>query len=147
MNGRSFLDTNLFVYSLQSSPSEKAQRARQLIRQALTTRKGVVSYQVVQEFFNVALKRFAVPMTIPEAEQYLATVFRPLLAVYASQSLFSEALRITGRYRLSWYDSLIVAAATEAGCSILYSEDFQDGFKIGDVEIRNPFVDNHAPSA
>lgn len=86
-------------------------------------------------------------MTIPEAEQYLATVFRPLLAVYASQSLFSEALRITGRYRLSWYDSLIVAAATEAGCSILYSEDFQDGFKIGDVEIRNPFVDNHAPSA
>ncbi len=142
MNGRFFLDTNLFVYSFDSDSSAKAHRARQLIRRALTTRTGIVSYQVVQEFFNVALKRFGVPMTVPDAEQYLATVFRPLLAVYASQSLFSEALHITSRYRLSWYDSLIVAAAVEAGCSILYSEDFQDGFRIGDLDIQNPFTQN-----
>ena len=57
----------------------------------MATRKGMVSYQVVQEFFNVALRRFAQPMTVAEAEQYLGTVFRPLLAVQSSQALYSEA--------------------------------------------------------
>jgi len=87
----------------------------------------------------VALKRFERPMKTAEAEQYLATVFRPLLSVYASQSLFMEALRLGARYSLSWYDSLIVASAVEGQCSILYSEDLQHGLHIGDLVIANPF--------
>jgi len=79
MNGRFFLDTNVFVYSFDRRASAKVRRATQLIRRAAATRKGIVSYQVVQEFFNVALRRFAQPMTVAEAEQYLATVFRPLM--------------------------------------------------------------------
>ena len=140
MNDRFFLDANIFVYSFDRGSPAKAKRALSLIKDAVTSGRGIVSYQVVQEFLNVALKRFEKPLTTSEAEQYLATVFRPLLSVYASQSLFLEALRLSGRYRLSWYDSLIVAAAIEGQCATLYSEDLQYGQRIGQIEIRNPFA-------
>ncbi len=140
MNGRFFLDTNLFVYSFDSASPAKARRAAELIRRALDTRKGIVSYQVVQEFFNVALRRMAKPMTRADAENYLSTVFRPLMAILPSQSLFAEALRLSDRFRLSLYDSLIVAAALEGQCSVLYSEDLQAGQRFGLLEIRNPFI-------
>jgi predicted nucleic acid-binding protein len=139
MNARFFLDTNIFAYSFDRGDVAKSRRAAQLIREAVTTRKGIVSYQVVQEFFNVALRKFEQPMSIPEAEQYLATVFRPLLTVHSSPALMSEALRLTGKHRLSWYDGLIVAAAMEGGCGILYSEDLQDGQRFGEMRIENPF--------
>ncbi len=141
MNARFFLDTNIFVYSFDRTAAAKNRRATQLIREAVSTRKGIVSYQVVQEFFNLALRRFAEPMSVPEAEQYLGAVFRPLLAVQSSPALVSEALRLTDRYRLSWYDSLIVAAAIEGGCGVLYSEDLQHGHRFGQLKVENPFVE------
>lgn len=140
MNGRFFLDTNVFVYSFDRREPAKVRRATTLIRQAVATRKGIVSYQVVQEFLNVALHRFAQPMTVAEAEQYLATVFRPLLAIHSSHALYAEALRLSGRYRLSWYDSLILAAAIEGQCGVLYSEDFQHGQQFEDLRVENPFL-------
>ena len=140
MNGRFFLDTNVFVYSFDQRSVAKSLRAAQLIREAVAGRKGIVSYQVVQEFFNVALLRFAEPMASQEAEQYLSTVFRPLLAVHSSPALISEALRLTGKFRLSWSDALIVAAAIEGGCSVLYSEDLQQGQRFGELKVENPFV-------
>jgi predicted nucleic acid-binding protein len=140
MKDRIFLDTSLFVYSFDRSAPAKAKRARDLIAAAVGGRNGIVSYQVVQEFLSAALKRFERPMKPPEAEQYLTSVFRPLLSVYASQGLFLEALRLCGRYRLGWYDSLIVAAAIEGQCSVLYSEDLQDGMRIGELVVKNPFL-------
>ena len=139
MNGRFFLDTNVFVYSLDKSSPAKQKRATQLVREAAATGKGIVSYQVVQEFFSVALRGFADVMSIAEAEQYLGTVFRPMLAVQSSQALLADALRLYERYRLSWYDSLIVAAALEAECGVLYSEDMHHGQTFGDLRIDNPF--------
>jgi len=94
----------------------------------------------VQEFFNVALRRFAQPLTVAEAEQYLGTVFRPLLTVHSSQALYAEALHLHHRYRLSWYDALIVAGAIEAQCDTLYSEDLQHGQRLNDLRIENPFT-------
>lgn len=140
MSGKFFLDTNIFVYSFDASSPKKAAQATKLIRKGIETRGGVISYQVVQEFFNVALRRFAKPMSSLDAEQYLATTFRALLAVHSSPALYGEALRIGARFRLAWYDSLIVASAIEGQCDVLYSEDLQDGQHIGSVTICNPFV-------
>lgn len=137
--GRYFLDTNIFIYSFDAGDPHKAKRATALIREAVTTRKGIVSYQVVQEFFNVALRRFGHPMTHADAEQYLGTVFRPLLAVHSSVALCQEALALFHRYRLGWYDSLLVAAAQAGECEVLYSEDFQAGQKFGKLRVENPF--------
>jgi len=140
MSDRFFLDTNVFVYTFDVHAPAKANRANKLIRDALASGQGVVSYQVVQEFFNLALHRFTPTMTASEAEQYLTTVFRPLLAVHSSPSLYFEGLRIAGRHRLGWYDSLIVAAALEASCDTLLTEDLQDGREIEGLKIENPFA-------
>jgi predicted nucleic acid-binding protein len=140
MSGRFFLDTNIFVYSFDSSAPRKAERAERLIRQAIRSRGGIVSYQVVQEFFNVALRRFAQPMTFAEAEQYLSTTFRPLLSIHSSQALYGEALQTALKYRLSWYDALVVASAIQGHCEVLYSEDLQHGQHFGPLEVSNPFL-------
>ncbi|MGA2205223.1 MAG: PIN domain-containing protein [Terracidiphilus sp.] len=140
MSDRFFLDTNIFVYSFDQGAPAKARRAAQLIRDALTTQKGVISYQVVQEFFNVALKRFSQPMQPADAGQYLIAVFRPLLAVHSSQALYAEALVLHAQSGLSWYDSLIVSAAIQARCGILFSEDLQHGQRFGSLQVRNPFL-------
>ena len=92
MSDRFFLDTNIFVYSFDKNAPKKADRAVKLIRRAIEAQQGIVSYQVVQEFFNVALRRFAQPMSSKEAEQYLSTTFRPLLAVHSSHGLYSRGL-------------------------------------------------------
>ncbi len=140
MNGRFFLDTNVFIYSFDLTAAEKQKLASRLIRRAVGTRQGVISYQVVQEFFNVALRRFRQPITVGEAEQYLATVFRPLLAVHSSQALYVEALRLSNKHRLSWCDALIVAAAAQAQCGVLYSEDLQHEQSFGPLRVVNPFL-------
>jgi predicted nucleic acid-binding protein len=140
MSDRFFLDTNIFVYSFDRTAPQKAAKAKRLIRESLASQKGIVSYQVVQEFFNVALKRFARPMTTAVAEQYLGTVFRPLLAVHSSAALYSEALRIQSQSMLSWYDSLIVGAAIQARCDVLLTEDLQHGQIFGSLRVTNPFL-------
>lgn len=140
MSGRFFLDTNLFVYTFDAKAPAKAKTAALLIRRAADTGEGIISYQVVQEFFSVAFRRFPQPMSIAEAEQYLITVLRPLLAVHSSPAIYLEALRISEKYRTSWYDSLIVAAAIEGHCERLLSEDFQHGRKMDGIQIENPFA-------
>jgi predicted nucleic acid-binding protein len=139
MNVRCFLDTNIFVYSFDQSAPTKAARASDLIRQAIRSRNGIVSYQVVQEFFNVAFRRFAHPMSLADAEQYLATTFRPLMAVNSSAALYVGAFRLSSSYSISWYDSLVVAAAIEGEAQLLYSEDFQHGQQFGNLRAENPF--------
>jgi predicted nucleic acid-binding protein len=140
MSAKFFLDTNVFVYSFDHTSRKKAARAKQLIREALATQKGVTSYQVAQEFFNVALKRFARPMKAAEAEQYLRTVFMPLVAVNSSMALYSEAILLFGQGGLSWFDALIVRAAQQANCDVLYTEDLQHGQRFGNLRVVNPFV-------
>jgi len=138
MSGRSFLDTNIFVYSFDPGAPAKSARASELIREGLRTHNGIVSYQIVQEFFNVAFRRFANPMTLADAEQYLTTTFRPLMTVTSSAALYVKAFRLSSAYSLSWYDSLVVAAAIEGGAERLYSEDFQHGQQFERVRVENP---------
>jgi predicted nucleic acid-binding protein len=140
MSDRFFLDTNIFVYSFDETAPRKCDPARILIRRAIATGKGIISYQVAQEFFHVALRRFAKPLSAAEAKQYLSVILRPLLAAHSSVSLYGEALRLTARHSLSWYDALIVASAIDGRCGILYSEDLQHGQKFGDLQVQNPFL-------
>jgi predicted nucleic acid-binding protein len=138
--GKAFFDTNIFVYAYDEDEQTKKSVARELIRTAILDHTGVISYQVTQEFFNVALKKNSLKMRLEEAQQLLTTVFRPLLAVHSSIALFGDAIQIQSRYRLSWYDSLIVAAAQQANCNILYTEDLQHGQRFGDLLVQNPFL-------
>ena len=134
-----FLDTNIFVYTFDRREPEKQAGARSLVEQALGTGEGVVSYQVVQEFLNVALRKFERPLSEGEALSYLRDVMDPLCSVFPSLSLYEAAVSLHERWRLGFYDSLIVAAALEAKCRVLYSEDLQDGQEIESLTIVNPF--------
>jgi predicted nucleic acid-binding protein len=140
MSGRKFIDTNIFVYSVDGVDHRKAGIALEVIKEQAAEGTGVISFQVVQEFFNAAFKRFPSVMRPDDAAGYLTTVLRPFLSVHSSIGLYGEALMIHSRYQLSWYDSLIMAAAAEAKCSIIYTEDLQHGAKINDVRVENPFL-------
>jgi predicted nucleic acid-binding protein len=134
-----FLDTNVFIYTFDRSHPAKRARSRELVERALETGDGVVSYQVAQEFLNVALHKFARPLAPHEAVRYLRDVLDPLCMVFSSLPLYEHAISLQRRWRLGFYDSLIVAGALEAGCKTLYSEDLQDGQEIESVRIVNPF--------
>jgi len=140
MSAKFFLDTNIFVYSLDQTAAFKRARAQELIRDGSSTRMAVVSYQVVQEFFNVALRKMTVPMQLQDADLYLRQVFTPLLRVTFTPELCAEAFRLFSRFSLSWYDSLIVAAAQQAQCEVLYTEDLQHGQAFGSLRVVNPFL-------
>ena len=135
-----FLDTNILVYSFSSHEPEKQARAQELISDALVHRKGVISYQVVQEFLNVALKRFPTPLTVNEARNYYLKVLKPLCAIDSSPLLTLRALTVQEETQFQWYDSLVIASSLESGCRVLYSEDLQDGRVVDSVEIQNPFL-------
>jgi len=142
MNDKFFLDTNILVYTFDDEDLEKRDRARALVAEALSQSHGIISYQVTQEFLNAALRKFAKPLTAADAERYLTVVLEPLCAVFAGFDLYHQAIDIAERWKYSFYDSLIIASALQAGCSVLYSEDLQHGQKIGDLRILDPFVES-----
>jgi predicted nucleic acid-binding protein len=140
MSGKAFIDTNVFVYGVDSkTPGVKRDVANGLIRSALAGHRSVISWQVIQEFMNVATGKLASSLSISDAHEYLNSVFRLMIVVQPSVDLFSDALDIRTRYKISWYDSLIIAAAAEANCPVVYTEDLQHGAKFGGVRIENPF--------
>jgi predicted nucleic acid-binding protein len=147
MKGRFFLDTNVFVYTFDSSAPKKQTRARKLVAQALEGRRGVISFQVVQEFLNVATRKFATPLTMRDCVTYLESVLSPLYDVSPSMELYREALDIRERWQLSYYDALIVTAALSAGCERLLSENLQHGLEIRGLTIENPFRNGPAGSS
>ena len=140
MSASFFLDTNVLAYAFDPAAPAKRERARELVNEALSSGSGCISLQVAQEFLNICLRKFAVPMTVPEAAAYLEETLTPLCRVFPSIDLLKSALELKERCRYSFYDSLIIAAALEAGCELLYSEDLHHGQQIGRLRIVNPFV-------
>lgn len=139
MNDKYFLDTNILIYSFDSSHPAKRKISRDLVAGALEKGKGIISYQVIQEFLNVATRKFAVAMKVKDAQIYLNIVLEPLCEVFSSMELFHQGLEISDQWRFPFYDALIVAAALQADCRVLYSEDMQDNQTVKGLSIRNPF--------
>lgn len=128
----SFFDTNVLLY-VASADALKARRAEALLREG-----GVISVQVLNELANVARRKMRMPW--PETRSLLALV-RGLLAVRALDVATHEVgLELAERYQLSTYDAMIAAAALQAGCETLWSEDLQHGAALSGLRIVNPFL-------
>lgn len=140
MTDRYFLDTNVFVYELDRTNTRKQKLATELVERTLALRGGIVSYQVVQEFLSVALRKFPNTLSAADARTYMDTVLMPICEIFPDSALFSDAISIAEQTGWRFYDSLIVASAARAKCKVLFSEDLQVGRKIRGVEIRNPFA-------
>lgn len=133
-----FIDTNVFVYLFSDSEPRKQDIARRLIDKALAE-SATISSQVVQETLNVITRKLAVPVTTRDARDFLVRVLVPLWRGVPTPALYQRALDIQERHRFSFYDSLIVAAALQEGCTRLYSEDLQHGQRIEGLIIEDPF--------
>lgn len=127
-----FFDTNVVLYLL-SKDAAKADRAEELLAAG-----GRISVQVLNEFASVATRKLRMPW--PEIHDVLTQVRAICVVEPLTVNTHDRALQIAERYGVSFYDSLIVAAALIGGCSTLYSEDMQHGQIIeGKLTIRNPF--------
>ena len=141
MSAKFFLDTNIILYAVEGLPASKAEVAEELLFRGIKDGSGVISYQVVQECLNAVLKKARLALSAPDARDLLRDTLEPLCKAFpASTALYEEALALHGRYKYSFYDSLIIAAALEAGCDLLYSEDLHHDQTIGRLRIVNPFV-------
>ena len=138
MSVENFFDTNVLVYLFDETDDAERERAELLIQQALANETGCISYQVVQETLYVITRKFSA--TPEKVRQLLDGVLVPLWRINPTQTLYRHGLDLQARYRFSFYDSLIIAAALEAGCTCLYSEDMQDGQQIQGLTIQNPFA-------
>ncbi|MBX7149921.1 PIN domain-containing protein [bacterium] len=139
MKDKYFLDTNVLVYSFDTSAPTKQKKAQKLIATALNAGDGFISLQVVQEFINVTTKKFGIGFKDEDLSIYLKNVLYSLCQVYPDTDLMQEALDLHYRIKYSFYDSLIIASAIRGEASILYSEDLSDGQKVGALTIVNPF--------
>lgn len=136
-----FMDSNVFVYMFDETDNRKRDTAVRLVESALHTGSASISFQVIHEILNVVTRKVATPMTSGDAKRFMEEVLVPLWRVSPSVGLYNRALDIQARYRYGFYDSLIVAAALEEGCTRLYTEDLQDGQKIEGLTIENPFLE------
>jgi predicted nucleic acid-binding protein len=134
-----FLDSNVLLYLFDDTDSRKRRIAERLVETALREGTGWISFQVVQEVLNVLTRGFNPPADSADARRLLDDVLSPLWRVMPNGALYHQALEVRERYSYSFYDSLIVAAALESACERLYSEDLQNGQRIGDLTISDPF--------
>ncbi len=128
------------VYHAINQDPRKRDISSQLVNRAIVEGCGIISYQVVQECVYVLLKDNKTPLPQALLETYLSKVLLPLCLAHSTQQLYLSALAVKIRYSFHWYDSLIVAAALETHCNVLYSEDLQDGQVIDGLAIKNPFA-------
>lgn len=140
MSDNIFIDTNLFVYIVDGRDEAKRKVSERLVEDAFSRSLLVVSYQVIQEFINASTKTKNANLSRNLISDFANNTLWPCCKVYPSQALFNSGFSTQERYGYSFYDSLIIAAAIESGCKILYSEDMHNGHLIEGLEIVNPFL-------
>ncbi len=138
MNVECFLDTNVFVYLFDDMDTRKQEISSALIEQHLRDDSACISHQVVQETLNVMGRKLGASQE--QCHAMLDRVLVPLWRIHPTHKLYRQGLELQTRYRYSFYDSLILAAALHSGCRVLYSEDLQHGQRIEGLQIINPFL-------
>lgn len=137
---REFVDTNVLVYAFDSSAAQKQQAAQRLLERLWESGTGCLSIQVLQEFFVTVTKKVAKPLPADDAKARIRefsawTVFSPTADdILAAIDLHTQA-------KIGFWDAMIVLAAAESGCDVLWTEDLSDGQLLRGVRIRDPFAD------
>jgi len=138
-----FLDTNILVYMFDKSEEQKHELIKKLITDQLPVSRFFLSIQVINEFINVTSKKIANPIPISKQSEILDLLNELFFIVPLNLSTSYKAIELSGKYKLSFWDSLIISSALENNCSIIYSEDMQEGLIIEDkLTLKNPLIDN-----
>ena len=139
MTGLVFVDTNVFVYLHDDSAPAKQLRANDWITCLVRRRAGRLSFQVLQELYSVFTRKVQPALAASRVQPIIRdlTSWRPIPIDFA---IMERAWLMEGRYSLSWWDALIVAAAQTCQCKVLLTEDLQHGQEFGAVRVIDPFA-------
>jgi predicted nucleic acid-binding protein len=132
-----FLDTNVLVYANDSRDPEKQKVAADIVAQHMRSGMGAISFQVMQEYAQTALSKLG------QREDVVLRVlrlFEALTVVPGAPALVRRAVELRRVYGISFWDAGIVAAAEEADCDTLFTEDFNEGQFYGGIRVVNPFA-------
>jgi predicted nucleic acid-binding protein len=140
MTQKYFVDTNILIYAHDQSAGEKHNRARQLIERLWASGEGVLSTQVLQELCINLRRRVARPPSVEEVRQLIQDYLSWEVIVNKPESVL-QALEIEVRYKVSFWDALVLQAAESSGATILYSEDLSAGQHYGSIQVVNPLVE------
>ncbi|MEV4318661.1 PIN domain-containing protein [Actinocrispum sp. NPDC049592] len=134
-----FVDTNVLVHAYDETDAVRGPVAERIIRELWRSDRGVLSTQVLQEFYSVATKKIKKPLSHREARQLMAD-YSEWCVMHTDAQLLVSASALAEKHQISWWDSLIIEAALRSGATTLLSEDLQDGRAFGTLTISNPFV-------
>jgi predicted nucleic acid-binding protein len=137
MSAKRFIDTNIWLYALFEPAGEDAEKHRLSAQLTLEETATAISEQVIAEVCVNRLRRKA--CTESELMGYVSSFYRRCEVITPNLTLHHAASELRQRYPFSYWDSLIVAAARQANCSVLYTEDLHHGLRIDPLEIVNPF--------
>lgn len=138
MNDKAFLDTNILVYAYDEYDPQKQKKAQALLTDGIGQENVVLSVQVLGEFFNVVTRHITQPMSPDEAQDIIATL--SILSIQdIDLTMVNRAIDTHKMYQISYWDSLIVAAAERAECKSILSEDLNDGQTYHGIQVSNPF--------
>jgi predicted nucleic acid-binding protein len=137
MSARVFLDTNIFVYAHDTASPDKQRKSREIIMQLADSVSGVISTQVLQEFYVAATRKLGVD---PLVAKGILKTFAVFDIVQVSAPLIHEAIDCSILNQLSFWDSLIIASAASASCAFVLSEDLNSSQTVLGVKIKNPFL-------
>lgn len=136
---RSFVDTNVLLYAYDTAETHKHPVARSLLDRLWVERRGTISTQVLQEFYNAATRKLTPPISRAEAREII-DLYSEWPVVLLDPALILAATRLEEEHRLSFWDALVIEAARVAGAQRLLTEDMQHGRVIEGVRIENPFA-------
>lgn len=137
MSDKYFVDTNILMYAHDASAGEKHERAKALVEELWRDRTGIVSTQVLQELSVNLRKKVRRPLDAKATRDIVADYLTWQVIVNGGESIL-EAIDLELRYRISFWDALVVHAAQMSGAEVLYSEDLSDGQAYGSVRVVNP---------
>jgi predicted nucleic acid-binding protein len=137
------LDTNVLVYAIEAGGSDRTERAEQIVRRAVASRRCILSLQNIGEFYHVCARKRHAP---PDAAARRAADYSRLFEIAApGLDEVRAALAEAAAGRFSYWDALLLATLGRAGCSVVLSEDMQDGIAFAGAVVRNPFGGDRLP--
>ena len=142
MTGRTFVDTNVLIYAHDVDAGAKRQTAQAILRELWSERTGTLSIQVLQEFYVTVTQKLVKPLPRSEARQIVRDYAEWVASPTTAQTVI-RASEIAEVWKLSFWDSLILAAAEEQDCSTVLTEDLNPGQTVAGIQIVNPFLQDH----
>jgi predicted nucleic acid-binding protein len=143
MSDRTFVDSNVLIYAHDADAKSKHTIAKNAMDGLWRQRSGVLSLQVLQEFYVNVTRRIAIPLSNDIARRIVNSY--SLWCVETTPAELASAFRIEDEARIGFWDALIVAAAVKAGAARILSEDLNAGQTIAGVRVENPFVSLSSP--